>query len=162
MYVRIAFSLSSCLCPPNPRVIGIALFCLVLFSVGCQRFLQSLVSSFLAPSPLSQVSQAYKLPKSLALTAITRVERVASSVISCLFWCLEQFVDCVFSTPSSLNLVIISTSLRWLQYTHLLHAQDLGFMEAGYQCRPMTELVCNAGHVILLPRSSNSNKHHVW
>lgn len=101
MYVRLAFSLSSCLCPPNPRIIGIALFCLVLFSVGCQRFPQSLVSSFLAPSPLS-----YNLPKSLALTAINRVERVASSVSSCLLWCLEQFVDCVFSNPSSLNLVI--------------------------------------------------------
>lgn len=70
-----AFSLSSCLCPPNPRIIGIALFCLVLFSVGCQRFPQSLVSSFLAPPPLSQASQAYYLPKSLALTAIARVAR---------------------------------------------------------------------------------------
>lgn len=87
---------------------------------------------------------------------------MVSPVSAGLLWCLEQFIDCVFSILNSFNLVIISTFLGGIQYTHLLHAQDLGFMETGFKCRPMTDLVCNAGHVILLLGSNNNKKHHVW
>lgn len=56
---------------------------------------------------------------------------MASSVSSGLLWRLEQFVD--LSVLNSFNLVIISTFLGGIQYAHLLHAQDLGFMEAGFK-----------------------------
>lgn len=87
---------------------------------------------------------------------------MASSVSSCLLWCLEQFIDCVFSALNGFNLVSVSTFLGRIQYTHLLHAQDMGFMEAGFDWRPMTELVYNSGHVILLLGSSSNKKHHEW
>lgn len=79
------------------------------------------------------------LIKSLALQTNDALPgwSVASSISSSL-WCFEQFVDCALSTSNIFHLVIISTFLGRIQYTHLLHAQDLGFMEAGFKCRLMS------------------------
>lgn len=86
------------------------------------------------------------LIKSLALKGLSG-QSVANSVRSSL-WGFEQFVDRAFSTPNSSPLVTISTLLGGMQYAHLLHAQDLGFLGAGFKCRLTTELPYNAGHVI--------------
>lgn len=72
---------------------------------------------------------------------------MANSVKSSL-WGFEQFVDCAFSTSNTFHLVTVSTFLGGMQYTHLLHGQDLGFLGAGFKCRLTTELPYNAGHVI--------------
>lgn len=72
---------------------------------------------------------------------------MANSVRSSL-WGFEQFVDRAFSTSNIFHLVTVSTFLGGMHYTHLLHAQDLGFLGgAGFKCRLTTELPNNAGHV---------------
>lgn len=83
--------------------------------------------------------------KSLALKAAGALsgQSVASSVSSSL-WCFEHRLCLKYL--QILHLVIISTFLGGMQY--FLHAQDLGFMNPGFKCRLMTELLYNTGHVI--------------